>query len=151
MAGLPHLHWRTCPSALKRRAIGTWSLQLLYAVAGFEGLERVPSMFVLMGSFQSFSCNAATTDYAAIKANFTALAQLISEFTRITVRDTLRRLPPALPHLHVACALTQSHHSTSQERAPGVLVMWSTPAKMLLAASAWLPRGGHGAVSHDPR
>ena len=43
-------------------------------------------MFVLMGSFQSFSCNAATTDYAAVKANFTALAQLISEFTRIAVR-----------------------------------------------------------------
>ncbi len=42
-------------------------------------------MFVLMGSFQSFSCNAATTDYAAVKTNFTALAQLISEFTRITV------------------------------------------------------------------
>ena len=43
-------------------------------------------MFVLMGSFQSFSCGAATTDYASVKANFTALAQLIARFTRITVR-----------------------------------------------------------------
>ncbi len=52
-------------------------------------------MFVLMGSFQSFSCNAATTDYAAVKANFTALAQLISEFTRITVHA------PDAPTVHV--------------------------------------------------
>ena len=68
-----------------------WFSQLVH-VAGFEGLERVPSMFVLMGSFQSFSCNAATTDYAAVKANFTALAQLISEFTRITVHA--HQMPP---------------------------------------------------------
>ena len=42
-------------------------------------------MFVFMGSFQSFPCNAATTDYAAVKAGFTALAQLICEFERIAV------------------------------------------------------------------
>ena len=58
----------------------------IFCVPGFESLERVPSMFVLMGSFQSFSCNAATTDYAGVKANFTALAQLINDFTRISVR-----------------------------------------------------------------
>ncbi len=46
-------------------------------------------MFVLMGSFQSFSCGAATTDYASVKANFTALAQLIAGFTRITVSHSL--------------------------------------------------------------
>ena len=46
-------------------------------------------MFVLMGSFQSFSCGAATSDYAAVKANFTALAQLIAGFTRITVSLSL--------------------------------------------------------------
>ena len=45
-------------------------------------------MFVLMGSFQSFSCSAATTDYAGVKANFTALAQLIAGFTRITVSSS---------------------------------------------------------------
>ena len=56
--------------------------------AGFEQLDQVPSMFVLMGSFQSFSCGAATTDYAAVKANFTALAQLITGFTRIAVSLT---------------------------------------------------------------
>lgn len=63
----------------------TYHLKVAPHVAGFEGLDRVPSMFVLMGSFQSFSCQAATTDYAAVKANFTALAQLISGFTRIAV------------------------------------------------------------------
>lgn len=42
-------------------------------------------MFVLMGSFQSFSCSAATIDYGAVKANFTALAELIAGFTRIKV------------------------------------------------------------------
>jgi len=72
-------------------AINPWALifqvsqDTFYCVAGFESLDRVPSMFVLMGSFQSFSCNAATTDYAGVKANFTALAQLINDFTRISV------------------------------------------------------------------
>ena len=42
-------------------------------------------MFVLMGSFQSYACNAAATDYGAVKANFSALAELISGFTRIAV------------------------------------------------------------------
>lgn len=88
-------------------------------------------MFVLMGSFQSFSCNAATTDYAAVKANFTALAQLISDFTRIKVRNTLRYLTPSLPHLRTAYAPTQPHHSTSQQTAPGVLVTRLTPAELL--------------------
>ena len=53
--------------------------------AGFEGLERVPSMFVLLGNFQSFSCNAASTDYSAVKDNFAALAEVISSFPRIKV------------------------------------------------------------------
>ena len=56
--------------------------------AGFEGLERVPSMFVLMGNFQSFACSSASTDYAAIKANFGALAALLASFPRIVVRGT---------------------------------------------------------------
>ena len=84
-------------TALECRA-NTNPLKVALHVAGFEGLERVPSMFVLMGSFQSFSCQAATTDYAAVKANFTALAQLISSFTRIAVggaRHPLYHLKPA--------------------------------------------------------
>ncbi|CAK0783094.1 hypothetical protein CVIRNUC_006289 [Coccomyxa viridis] len=60
---------------------------------GFEQLDQVPSMFVLMGSFQSFSCGAATTDYASVKANFTALAQLIAGFTRITEESKLVFVP----------------------------------------------------------
>ena len=43
-------------------------------------------MFVLMGNFQSFACSSASTDYAAIKANFGALAALLASFPRIVVR-----------------------------------------------------------------
>lgn len=42
-------------------------------------------MFVLLGSFQSFACNSASTDYAAVKDNFSALADLLSGFSRIKV------------------------------------------------------------------
>lgn len=48
-------------------------------------MERVPSMFVLLGSFQSFSCNATSTDYTSIKDNFAALAELLAGFPRIKV------------------------------------------------------------------
>ena len=71
-------------------------------------------MFVLMGSFQSFSCNAATTDYAAVKANFTALAQLISDFARIAVRMT-----PGIP-----CTVqSPSADLLSRQRSPEVAMM----------------------------
>ncbi len=43
-------------------------------------------MFVLLGNFQSFSCNAASTDYAALKDNFGALAETLASFPRIRVR-----------------------------------------------------------------
>ena len=58
---------------------------LLQPCTGFEGLERVPSMFVLMGNFQSFACSSASTDYAAIRDNFGALAALLASFPRIAV------------------------------------------------------------------
>ena len=61
--------------------------------AGFEGLERVPSMFVLLGNFQSFSCNAASTDYPALKDNFAALAEVIASFPRIRVGAAYHPLP----------------------------------------------------------
>jgi hypothetical protein len=48
-------------------------------------MERVPSMFVLLGSFQSYACNSASTDYAAVKDNFRALADLLAGFSRIKV------------------------------------------------------------------
>ena len=54
--------------------------------AGFEGLERVPSMFVLMGNFQSYAASSASTDYAQIRDNFGALAALLAFFPRIVVR-----------------------------------------------------------------
>jgi hypothetical protein len=50
-------------------------------------------MFVLLGNFQSFSCNAASTDYPALKDNFAALAEVIASFPRIRVCAACHPLP----------------------------------------------------------
>ncbi|BDA47706.1 DNA polymerase epsilon subunit 2 [Coccomyxa sp. Obi] len=76
--------WLDKPTTLDR---------LRVVLAGFEGLERVPSMFVLLGNFQSFSCNAASTNYSAVKDNFAALAELISSFPRIKEQSRLVFVP----------------------------------------------------------
>ncbi|KAK9905544.1 hypothetical protein WJX75_001819 [Coccomyxa subellipsoidea] len=76
--------WLDKPATLER---------LRAVLAGFEGLERVPSMFVLLGNFQSFSCNAASTDYPALKDNFAALAEVIASFPRIRAESRLVFVP----------------------------------------------------------
>jgi hypothetical protein len=73
--------------------------------AGFEGLERIPSMFVLLGSFQSYACASASTDYGAVKDNFAALADALEGFSRIKVRARRWRL--------------SLHHPQSIKRAAG--------------------------------
>lgn len=75
--------WATPNAALRR--------------TGFEGVERVPSMFVLLGNFQSFACASASTDYAAVAENFGALAQLLASFPRIMVRMHAPTCTEALP------------------------------------------------------
>ncbi|EIE23695.1 DNA polymerase epsilon, subunit B [Coccomyxa subellipsoidea C-169] len=76
--------WLDKPATLDR---------LRVVLEGFEGLERVPSMFVLLGNFQSFSCNAASTDYAALKDNFGALAGTLASFPRIRAESRLVFVP----------------------------------------------------------
>ena len=58
------------------------------SIAGFESLEQLPSLFVLMGNFHSFSCTAASTDYAAVKANFASFGMMLSQHERIMVSVT---------------------------------------------------------------
>ncbi|KAK9814165.1 hypothetical protein WJX72_001491 [[Myrmecia] bisecta] len=57
------------------------SLHLL--LTGYEMMENVPSLFVLMGNFQSYSCASASTDYTAIRENFSSLAAALSQHRRI--------------------------------------------------------------------
>eukprot|EP00884_Botryococcus_braunii_P020984 jgi/Botrbrau1/756/Bobra.0181s0015.1 len=52
-------------------------------LSGFEDMDAVPSMFVLMGDFQSYSCNTVSTDHNSIRDNFRRLAHLIAQFHRL--------------------------------------------------------------------
>lgn len=53
---------------------------------GYSGLEHPPSVFVLMGNFQSYDANSANVHYGRIKDNFAALGRLINQFPAIRVR-----------------------------------------------------------------
>lgn len=50
--------------------------------AGYEQLEELPTVMVLMGNFHSTTCVA---DAAAMKENFSALAATILRFPRLQV------------------------------------------------------------------
>ncbi|KAL0045501.1 hypothetical protein WJX82_008463 [Trebouxia sp. C0006] len=51
--------------------------------AGFDGLDTVPSAFVLMGNFQSQPATTASTDYTLIREQFKSLANVISRYQRL--------------------------------------------------------------------
>ena len=44
-------------------------------------------MFVLMGNFQSYPATSATTDYDAVRQNFSALASVLQRHRRLVVRQ----------------------------------------------------------------
>ena len=52
---------------------------------GFDGLDTVPSAFVLMGNFQSQPATTASTDYTLIREQFKSLANIISQYQRLQV------------------------------------------------------------------
>ena len=56
--------------------------------AGFESLETVPAVFVFMGNFQSYPATSASTDYDAVKQNFSALAAVLQRHRRLVVSVT---------------------------------------------------------------
>ncbi len=58
--------------------------------AGFESVEEVPPVFVLLGDFQSFSCARANPDYRTIRENFKALGLVLSRHTRLKVCLSIR-------------------------------------------------------------
>ena len=53
--------------------------------AGYEGLEEVPQLFVLMGNFCSAAASAGGADAVAARENFNALAATLRAFPRIRV------------------------------------------------------------------
>lgn len=66
----------------------------------------MPKMFVLMGDFQSYSCNTATVDHVAIRDNFRQLASLIAKHHRLRVRISqlvkfVSYSPPHFYHIFV--------------------------------------------------
>ena len=66
----------------------------LYVCAGFDGLEVVPSAFVLMGNFQSQPATSANVDYSVIKEQFKSLAHIIAQYQRLQVRFLIMPNPP---------------------------------------------------------
>lgn len=62
-----------------------WLAAELQCIAGFEGLDTVPSTFVLMGNFSSQPTTTASTDYSAIKEQFKSLANIIVQYPRLQV------------------------------------------------------------------
>ncbi len=57
---------------------------------GFDGLDTVPSAFVLMGNFQSQPATTASTDYIVVREQFKSLAIVISRYQRLQVGDALQ-------------------------------------------------------------
>ena len=56
----------------------------MYAV-GFETLQNVPSMFVFLGNFHSYSCSTISTNTKTVQDDFTNLGLLLSKHKRILV------------------------------------------------------------------
>ena len=50
---------------------------------GYESMEVVPSLFVLMGNFCSYPCNLASHDFAELRGQFAQLGALIASHPRI--------------------------------------------------------------------
>lgn len=60
--------------------------------AGYEGLEEVPQLFLLMGNFTS-PAHPAASNAVTIRENFNALAAALRAFPRIRVRSIAAPLP----------------------------------------------------------
>ncbi|KAL3133858.1 hypothetical protein ABBQ32_008325 [Trebouxia sp. C0010 RCD-2024] len=58
-------------------------LHMVFSGLGFNGLDTVPSAFVLMGNFQSQPAPTASTDYSALRENFKTLGSIISQYQRL--------------------------------------------------------------------
>ena len=89
-----HKRLRLCTSSTTRGLV-------LSVPIGFDGLDTVPSAFVLMGNFQSQPATTASTDYSAIREQFKTLASIISQYQRLQVTCqafcfNARRHPPSL-------------------------------------------------------
>ena len=50
---------------------------------GYESMEVVPSVFILMGNFTSYACNLAAPDFTELRAQFEKLGALIADHPRI--------------------------------------------------------------------
>ncbi len=72
---------------------------------GFDGLDTVPSAFVLMGNFQSQPATTASTDYTVIKEQFKSLANVISQYQRLQVGQTSAAQVTWLP-IHISAIIT---------------------------------------------
>lgn len=61
-------------------------VQRLHTVlSGFSQLEQPPSLFALMGPFQSYNAAAASSSYPRLREHFAALGRVINQYPSIRV------------------------------------------------------------------
>lgn len=60
---------------------------------GFSQLDPPPSMFVLMGDFQSYDANAADIAFSRLRDNFAVLGRIISQYPTLRTNSTFLLVP----------------------------------------------------------
>ena len=134
-------------------------------LGGYAALEAPPSVFVLMGNFQSYDATAPTARFAALRDAFAALGRLIASFPALRGRSRFVLVPGpgdaggggALPR----APLPRSLAGALLEAVPGAelasnpcrlrhggaeLVLFRGDVARRMRALALLPPGGGGAA-----
>ncbi|KAK9848386.1 hypothetical protein WJX84_000167 [Apatococcus fuscideae] len=102
-------------------------------LTGFESMEEVPPVFVLLGDFQSFSCARVNPDYRIIQENFKALSSVLGRHTRLKEESKFVLVPgpgdagpgSILPQPPLPSSLT----ADLRARVPGI-VLASNPCRL---------------------
>ncbi|KAL2610780.1 hypothetical protein R1flu_022472 [Riccia fluitans] len=67
--------------------------KLAQVLDGYEDLEVVPSLFVIMGNFCSHPCNLAFNAFSELRSHFARLGELISSHPRIKEKSRFILIP----------------------------------------------------------
>lgn len=144
--GPTRTRWQSCmpagfaPSGQRCQATQIDSLNTAVG-AGFSQLEQPPSLFVLMGPFQSFDATATAGRYPRLREHFAALGRVINQYPALRVRrqgDALLAGWHAGPLQHAACG------AGGLDGARQCLPAWPPAAQLCIcclpALTAWQPQ-----------
>lgn len=107
--------------------------KLKEVLTGYEAVEVVPSLFILMGNFCSSPCNLSFHSFANLRLQFGKLGKMISEFPRLKEHSRFLFIPSpddagpssVLPR----CALPKYFTEELQKEIPNALFM-SNPCRI---------------------